>query len=84
MKKANGRTLIVTAVWVGYRDELRSMLTEYHGRPVAGGTYPALIWKAFMSKALPALNDAPESFNAPPYLSASPVTVVNRGGIKPD
>ena len=28
------------------------MLTEYHGQPVAGGTYPALIWKAFMAKAL--------------------------------
>ena len=28
------------------------MLSEYHGRPVAGGTYPALIWKAYMEKAL--------------------------------
>jgi hypothetical protein len=56
------------------------MTTDFHGHPVAGGTYPALIWKAFMTKALPALDDAPESFNAPPYLSASPVTVVNRGG----
>ena len=42
---------LVTAVWVGYPDELRPMLTEYHGRPVAGGTYPALIWKAFMENA---------------------------------
>ena len=71
---------LVAAVWVGYPTSERSMATEFHGRPVAGGTYPALIWKAFMSKALPALNDAPESFDAPPYLSASPVTVVNRGG----
>ena len=44
---------LVTAVWVGYPDQLRPMLTEYHGEPVAGGTYPALIWKAFMQKALP-------------------------------
>ena len=44
---------LVTAVWVGYPDKLRPMLTEYHGRAVAGGTYPALIWKAFMQKALP-------------------------------
>ena len=43
---------LVTAVWVGYPDELRPMLTEYHGKPVVGGTYPALIWKAFMEKAL--------------------------------
>ena len=43
---------LVTAVWVGYPDRLVPMLTEFHGRAVAGGTYPALIWKAFMQKAL--------------------------------
>jgi len=32
---------LVTAVWVGYPKNLRPMLTEYHGRPVAGGTFPA-------------------------------------------
>jgi len=72
---------LVAAVWVGYPASERPMTTEFHGHPVAGGTYPALIWKAFMSKALPALNDAPESFDAPPYLSASPITVVSRGGV---
>jgi penicillin-binding protein 1A len=36
------------AVWVGYPDKLVPMLTEYGGKPVAGGTYPALIWRAFM------------------------------------
>jgi hypothetical protein len=71
---------LVTCVWVGYPASERPMLTEYHGRAVAGGTYPALIWKAFMSKALPYLQDAPESFAAPPYLSAYPATVVNRNG----
>ena len=63
---------IVTAVWVGYPDELRPMLTEYHGRPVAGGTYPALIWKAFMEKALP-YRQAPSRARSPqpsfPYAS---------------
>ena len=73
-------TQLVTCVWVGYPTAERSMYTEYHGSPVAGGTYPALIWKAFMSKALPYLNDQPESFPAPPYLSASPAAVVNRNG----
>ena len=43
---------LVAAVWVGYPDKLVPMLTEFHGKPVAGGTYPALIWKAFMTKAL--------------------------------
>lgn len=36
------------AVWVGYPDKLVPMLTEYGGKPVAGGTYPALIWHDFM------------------------------------
>ena len=39
------------------------MMTEYHGDPVAGGTFPAEIWHAFMEKALavPARTQ-PESF----------------------
>ena len=39
---------LVTAVWVGYPNKLVPMLTVFHGQPVEGGTYPALIWKAFM------------------------------------
>ena len=39
---------LVVAVWVGYPNTLVPMLTEFHGDPVAGGTYPALIWKSFM------------------------------------
>jgi penicillin-binding protein 1A len=53
------------AVWVGYPDELRPMLTDYHGEAVAGGTYPALIWKAFMEDALPYLRAEPQSFDYP-------------------
>jgi penicillin-binding protein 1A len=78
---------VVTSVWVGYPDSLRPMLTEYHGKPVAGGTFPALIWKAFMEKALPYLEKAfpylkaqSTSFPAPPSLYASPVTVTFRHG----
>ncbi|MDP9284364.1 MAG: transglycosylase domain-containing protein [Actinomycetota bacterium] len=72
---------LVAAVWVGYPDKLIPMLTEFHGRPVAGGTYPALIWKAFMSKALQLKGLPPESFPLPPSLYAAPVMVVNRGGV---
>jgi membrane peptidoglycan carboxypeptidase len=72
---------LVAAVWVGYPDKLVPMTTEFHGRPVAGGTYPALIWKAFMSKALEQLKLPPESFTPPDYGYAAPVTVVNRGGV---
>ena len=40
------------AVWVGYPDKLKYMKTEYHGQPVAGGTYPAEIWRDFMMQAI--------------------------------
>jgi hypothetical protein len=56
------------------------MTTEFHGHPVAGGTFPALIWKAFMTKALDQLKLPPENFDAPPSLYAASVKVVNRGG----
>jgi penicillin-binding protein 1A len=40
-----------TAVWVGYPDERVEMRTLYHGGPVAGATYPAEIWGAYMKQA---------------------------------
>src|SRR4051812_14907346 len=40
------------AVWVGYPDEFKPMKTEFRGGPVAGGTYPASIWKSFMQELL--------------------------------
>jgi penicillin-binding protein 1A len=40
---------LTVAVWVGYPDRLKPMLTEYRGQPVAGGTYPAEIWRDFMT-----------------------------------
>ena len=42
---------MTVAVWVGYPTKLTPMTTEYHGEPVAGGTYPADIWHAFMIQA---------------------------------
>jgi penicillin-binding protein 1A len=39
---------LTVAVWVGYPDSARPMETEYRGEPVAGGTYPAEIWRDFM------------------------------------
>jgi penicillin-binding protein 1A len=56
---------LVAAVWVGYPNTLRPMLTQFHGDAVAGGTYPALIWKSFMESALRFKNEAPQSFPAP-------------------
>jgi penicillin-binding protein 1A len=40
---------LTVAVWVGYPDRLKPMLTEYHGSAVAGGTFPAEIWHDFMT-----------------------------------
>jgi penicillin-binding protein 1A len=40
---------LTVAVWVGYPDKLKPMLTEYHGSSVAGGTFPAEIWHDFMT-----------------------------------
>ncbi len=40
------------AVWVGYPDVVKPMKTEFRGGPVAGGTFPALIWRDFMESAI--------------------------------
>ncbi|MEO8690930.1 MAG: transglycosylase domain-containing protein, partial [Solirubrobacteraceae bacterium] len=40
------------AVWVGYPNKLVPMKTEFNGQPVAGGTFPAGIWKTFMESVL--------------------------------
>jgi penicillin-binding protein 1A len=69
---------LAVAVWVGYPNELRPMETEFHGEPVAGGTLPAQIWKAFMTRAL--AKTGPKSFNPAPYLPAYDVRVVFRDG----
>jgi penicillin-binding protein 1A len=71
---------LAVAVWVGYPNRLRPMLTEYHGQPVAGGTYPALIWKTFMERALPYLGAEPEDFPSPSIPYASPRNVTYRDG----
>jgi len=71
---------LVTAVWVGYPDKLRPMTSEFHGGPVAGGTYPALIWKAFMQNALKEIHAQPQGFASPPYLSVETRRVTYRNG----
>ena len=59
---------LAVAVWVGYPNELKPMETEFNGEPVAGGTLPALIWKAFMTRALD--DEEPQSFTSAPYIPA--------------
>jgi hypothetical protein len=56
------------------------MLTEFEGEPVAGGTYPALIWNTFAEKALRQMDEPPEPFPTPQYGYAAPQQVVYRNG----
>ncbi|MBA3718138.1 MAG: PBP1A family penicillin-binding protein [Actinobacteria bacterium] len=72
---------LVTAVWVGYPDSLKPMLTQFNGTPVAGGTFPALIWKAFTEHALSYLKDPPVTFQPPPDTYGSSALVLNRNGV---
>ena len=71
---------LVTAVWVGYPNKLVPMRSEFHGAPVVGGTYPALIWKSFMESALAAMHAQPETFTPPPPLTVSTQRVTYRDG----
>jgi penicillin-binding protein 1A len=71
---------LVAAVWVGYPNKTVPMETQFNGDPVAGGTYPALIWKAFMQDALAELEREPELFAAPSAASLESRLVVDRDG----
>jgi len=71
---------LAVAVWVGYPNNLIPMLTEYEGEAVAGGTYPALIWKTFMEPALEYLEEEPAYFDPPSLPFSVPRSVVQRGG----
>ena len=72
---------LVVAVWVGYPNTLKPMLTEFNGDAVAGGTFPALVFKSFMEKALPYLHDSPQSFTPPSLPGAEARRVVLRDGV---
>ena len=69
---------LAVAVWVGYPDRLRPMLTEFGGEPVTGGTLPAQIWKEFVSSLEEPDENA--SFDYPPYLGGVSTWVVKREG----
>ena len=69
---------LAVAVWVGYPDKLVPMETEFEGDAVAGGTFPALIWKTFARNALSHLDEPAEGFPSPSYESVEPRQVVYR------
>jgi penicillin-binding protein 1A len=43
---------MTVAVWVGYPSSDKSMSKDYGGKPVYGGTYPALIWRDYVVHAI--------------------------------
>jgi penicillin-binding protein 1A len=43
---------LATAVWVGYPTGGVYMNSQFFGGPVDGGTFPALIWHAYMQKVV--------------------------------
>jgi penicillin-binding protein 1A len=77
-----GNEQLTVAIWVGYADRLQPMEYEYAGGPVAGGTYPAVIFSDFMATWLELrearglgskeeedegeLVPTPETYSAPP------------------
>ncbi len=70
---------LATAVWVGYPNKLKPMLSEYHGQAVAGGTFPADIWRVFNQLAL--AGTAPQSFPTYSYQYSTAKRVVWRDGV---
>jgi penicillin-binding protein 1A len=75
---------MTVAVWVGYPTGGRAMETEYHGEPVAGGTYPADIWHDFMLsvKAIRAARSeqrAPDQVAPPETAPVSPAPAASQG-----
>ncbi len=72
---------LAVSVWVGYPNRLRPMTTEFNGQPVAGGTFPALIFKTFMESALAYMKASPESFTTPSFPAPVTESVVFRNGV---
>jgi penicillin-binding protein 1A len=67
------------AVWVGYPNKLVPMTTEFNGEPVAGGTFPAGIWKTFMESVIKidppkAIRDKEKAAEEAAAASAAPAT----------
>jgi penicillin-binding protein 1A len=86
-----GNEQLTVAIWVGYADRLQPMEYEYAGSPVAGGTFPAVIFSDFMASWLelrdarglgPKEEDetplvpAPETYSAPPVEESAPAEPV--------
>jgi membrane peptidoglycan carboxypeptidase len=50
---------LTTAVWMGYPGVETRFMENVHGREVTGGSFPATIWRKFMSSATDGLPSCP-------------------------
>ena len=81
---------LTVAVWVGYPKGLKPMLSEFRGKPVAGGTFPAHIWHDFVALSIDADKKRYERECAAAKKKpegqpdAPPPAVCVRAGIAPD
>lgn len=55
---------MTVAVWAGFPNDGRPMTDEFHGGPVEGGTFPAIIWHDYVSAALQILSDERQHLSA--------------------
>jgi penicillin-binding protein 1A len=78
---------LTVAVWVGYPEGAKPMETEYRGEPVAGGTFPAEIWRDFMLSVkkirLTRNPDKKEEETPVPTVPAAPAPVQEEGETAP-
>jgi penicillin-binding protein 1A len=88
-----GNDDMTVAIWVGYADKVQPMEYEYAGGPVAGGTWPAVIWQSFMSQAIAirdqreaekAAEDDDESTTTTPLVAPAPSAPAPEGEAAPD
>jgi penicillin-binding protein 1A len=76
---------LTVAVWVGYPKGGKAMETEFRGEPVAGGTYPAEIWREFMLAVAKIREDRghkkeSDEEETPPGAPVAPVTPADEAG----
>lgn len=62
------------AVWVGYPNGGKAMLTNYNGGPVEGGDYPAIIWRDFQEQALQIQTEQEEAKTSGKSTATTPLT----------
>lgn len=75
---------LTTAVWMGYPGapgEPARYMKNVHGQAVTGGSFPATIWRKFMSKATEGLPSCP--FERPPLAPVTSDTFVPGTAPKP-